>query len=64
MMTRVHAAKQLLSLGPLSLREFVEITGWEYRCCLRVLKFLREVQAIRYVRKGNNHMTSVFEVKA
>jgi len=36
-MTRRHAALQLLALGPLQFREFVEITGWPPRVCTSVL---------------------------
>jgi len=39
-MTRVHAAKQLLAHGPLSLSEFVEITGWSYVKCRKTLGYL------------------------
>jgi hypothetical protein len=63
-MTRAHAARQLLALGPLTLPEFVEITGWSYRCCVLVLASLRGLQQVRYVRKGNNHATSIYEVAA
>jgi hypothetical protein len=63
-MTRAHAARQLLALGPLTLTEFVAITGWPYRACIAVLRYLRDLQEVRYVRKGNNHMTSIYEVKA
>jgi len=36
-MTRRHAALQLLALGPLQFREFVEITGWPARVCTQTL---------------------------
>lgn len=39
-MTRTHAARQLLALGPLSFPEFVAITGWSVRACRRVLSYL------------------------
>jgi len=39
-MTRVHAAKQLLAHGPLSLAQFVEITGWPYVKCRKTLGYL------------------------
>lgn len=51
-MTKIHAARQLLALGPLTLSEIVEITGWEYRCCVRVLAYLREVRAVRLIHRG------------
>jgi hypothetical protein len=63
-MTRTHAARQLLALGPLSLPEFMEITGWPYRCCVKTLARLRCTREVRYVRKGNNHATSIYEVAA
>lgn len=39
-MTRTHAARQLLALGPLSFPEFVAITGWPAKACRRVLSYL------------------------
>lgn len=39
-MTRTHAARQLLALGPLSFAEFVAITGWPIKACRRVLSYL------------------------
>jgi len=39
-MTRTHAARQLLALGPLSLGEFVTVTGWPVAACRRVLSYL------------------------
>jgi len=39
-MTKIHAARQLLALGPLSFREFYEITGWEFSTCRQVLSKL------------------------
>ena len=39
-MTRTHAARQLLALGPLTMAEFVEITGWPVSACRRVLSYL------------------------
>lgn len=39
-MTRTYAARQLLALGPLSFREFMEITGWPFKTCRRVLSYL------------------------
>jgi hypothetical protein len=35
--TRVHAARQLLALGPLPLCEFIEITGWPRKVARKVL---------------------------
>lgn len=39
-MTRTHAARQLLALGPLSFGEFVTVTGWPVSTCRRVLSYL------------------------
>jgi hypothetical protein len=41
-MTRAHAARQLLALGPLSFREFVAITGWPAKTCRGVLSYLTD----------------------
>lgn len=38
--TKVYAARQLLALGPLSFAEFLEITGWPFKTCRRVLSYL------------------------
>lgn len=38
--TKVYAARQLLALGPLSFGEFMEITGWPFKTCRRVLSYL------------------------
>ena len=39
-MTRTHAARQLLALGPLSFGQFVTFTGWPSAACRRVLSYL------------------------
>lgn len=39
-MTRTHAARQLLALGPLSFSQFSDITGWPIAACRRVLSYL------------------------
>jgi len=39
-MTRTHAARQLLALGPVTFSEFVTITGWPVPACRRVLSYL------------------------
>jgi hypothetical protein len=36
-MTRVHAARRLLEHGPLTFREFHEITGWPRLVAVRAL---------------------------
>lgn len=61
-MTRTEAAIKLLRLGPLTLREFVEITGWGYRCCLRTLASLCLERQVHRLRRGNRYMPSVYEV--
>jgi hypothetical protein len=38
--TRSHAARQLLALGPLSFGEFAEIMGGSVQSCRRVLSYL------------------------
>lgn len=43
-MTKIHAARQLLALGPLSFREFMEITGWPFSTCRQVLSKLVDVK--------------------
>lgn len=60
-MTRMHAAHQVLRLGPLSLPDFVEVTGWRYRSCVRTLQALRRRGLIRNVRRGNQSMPSMYE---
>jgi hypothetical protein len=42
--TRMHAARQLLRLGPLTFSEFVEITGWPVKTCRGVLSYLVDRQ--------------------
>lgn len=39
-MTRTYAALRLLELGPLTFREFAEITGWPVKASRRVWKHL------------------------
>lgn len=41
-MSRTHAARMLLALGPLSFRDFHAITGWTARQCTRVLNNLHD----------------------
>jgi hypothetical protein len=38
--TKVYAARKLLEHGPLTFGEFLEITGWEFKTCRRVLSYL------------------------
>jgi hypothetical protein len=61
-MTRTHAARQLLALGPLTLPEFVEITGWQYRICVATIARLRRMRLVRNLRRGNQSMPSAYEV--
>lgn len=51
-MTRTHAAIQLLAHGPLTLSQFVDITGWPYPVCRGVLSYLVDClgKASRYGR--------------
>lgn len=51
-MTREHAAIQLLRLGPLQAREFMEITGWPRSSANKVLAKLCDARAIRRARFG------------
>lgn len=41
-MTRAHAARQLLALGPLSMRDFRAITGWPAKVSRKVISSLQE----------------------
>lgn len=61
-MTRDHAARRLLELGPLTLPEFHAITGWQRRACLRTLSRLCVERQVRRLRRGNRYMPSVYEV--
>lgn len=40
-MPRTYAAARLLEHGPLTMREFVEVTGWPYRACRRTISWLQ-----------------------
>ena len=53
-MTRTYAAKRLLEHGPLTFREFVEITGWTVRVAHRALYRLRQFGLARMVSIGGN----------
>lgn len=48
-MSRRHAATQLLRLGPLSLGEFVTITGWPYKTARQTISRLLETGHIYYL---------------
>ncbi len=41
-MTRTHAARQLLRLGPLTWGEFITVTGWSVSQARRTLDYLME----------------------
>ena len=41
-MTRAHAARCLLALGPLTFREFAAVTGWPRGVCSQVLYYLAD----------------------
>lgn len=49
-MTREHALLQLLRLGPLPMREVVEITGWRRRACWSALAPLMSCGRVRRLR--------------
>ena len=52
-MTRTHIALELLKHGPLTLGEFMTITGWpSYTACVKVLSRLRNEGSIRLTRRG------------
>lgn len=52
-MTRSHIALQLLKHGPLTLGEFMTITGWKsYNACQKVLGRLRAAGAVCLTRRG------------
>lgn len=52
-MTRTYAAKRLLEHGPLTLREFMEITGWQYESARTALDLLIQAGvAIFYSEMG------------
>lgn len=48
-MSRRHAAIQLLRLDPLTLGEFVTITGWPYKTCRQTISRLLETGHIYYL---------------
>ena len=40
-MTRVSIASKLLAHGPLTFREFLEITGWPYKTARQTISWLQ-----------------------
>lgn len=47
-MTRLYAAQKLLSLGPLCLADFIEITGWPRKAARKTLAALVELGLAQY----------------
>lgn len=60
-MTRLYAAQKLLSLDPLCLSEFVEITGWPRKAARQTLAALTERGLAEY--RGTTQR-GVYEVVA
>ena len=61
-MKKSYAALQLLSLGPLSLKEFIETTGWPSRSCSKVLYRLVKDEEVAHVNiQGKRHYMRVSE---
>lgn len=50
-MTRTYAALKLLEHGPLTFRQFAEITGWPIPDCRRTLSWLAETGRIERVQR-------------
>ncbi|WP_225784475.1 hypothetical protein [Xenophilus sp. Marseille-Q4582] len=48
-MTRTHAARQLLALGPLTMPDFVVITGWPRKAARKTLAHLVEAGHAVYI---------------
>lgn len=61
-MSRAHAARQLLALGPLTFREFVEITGWPRRAARYWLDVL--IKACEVVRQQSGRRGYMFGLAA
>ena len=61
-MTKHYAARKLLELGPLTMPEFVSITGWKYDTCKKVLYRLRLDGFIRNLRRGSKDAPSLYEL--
>lgn len=60
-MTRTHAARQLLRHGPLTLGEFITITGWPKKSARKTLGWLVERGDVIY--RGNTQR-GVYDVAA
>lgn len=48
-MTRTYAAKRLFEHGPLSFREFVEITGWTVKQCYATINNLQAKRRLNFI---------------
>lgn len=51
-MTRHYAAMRLLEHGPLSVQEFIEITGWRANAARKVLSRMVAYNVARVIRRG------------
>ncbi len=60
-MTRAHAARQLLALGPLTWGQFVTITGWSLRNARHTLRHLMANGEVTF--EGSAHR-GVYQVAA
>lgn len=47
-MTRTHAARQLLALGPLDLADFIAITGWPRKIARYTLAWMVQTGVVEY----------------
>lgn len=54
-MTRAHATRQLLALGPLTFRDYWQITGWPEKIARKVLGRQVELQRVRLFREPGTH---------
>lgn len=51
-MSRLYATMKLLEHGPLTFREFADITGWSAGQCRRTLEILQSRNRIRQHKRG------------
>ena len=61
-MTRTYAAKRLLEHGPLTFREFVQITGWPAKVAKNALFALVELGIARYA--GHSGGRRIYSLEA
>lgn len=54
-MSRSHATRQLLKLGPLTFRELLEITGWTRMQARDVLGHLLEREEVKRITERGTH---------